>query len=153
MTPWPGQLNRWAPVVLNSVNTLTFLIWIIGAGLAILHIVSLLQDDLWQSLVAFVVYCVLCGVSLGFSFMILSDIYPGATPDMHWLQFFLVMGLAFLATSSIYRLRRKRTFSIPKPPRMFGVTNVFLEPIASVIQLVASVLGIISFYLQFIRAR
>ena len=134
------------------MNTVTLLIWVVAVALALLHTLSLLSARPFQRQIALLVYGILGLLSFAFSYMILSDIYPDNPIDKHRIQFFLIMGCLFLATSSIYRLwRNNRSFSVPRPPNPFGFSTVFLRPVASVIQLVASILGIISFYLQFVR--
>lgn len=96
-------------------------------------------------------YFLIWFMALVFTNALWADLYPGV-PHVLEKRWFLINALFFWGLSSLYRIWTAiRSGSPHQKTERRSILAFIIKPIASIVSFIASVLGIISFYLEFVR--
>jgi hypothetical protein len=136
--------------------TLTAIIFLIAVIQAFLHIFKDDDEVTWmQHGVAYSASAAVAGI---IAWAIWSDLYPEVPVDLlkkgsFPKEFNLILALSYWGLSSFYRICMSRHTQPPKTHEgRASLLTAVIKPVASILSFIASVLGIVSFYLQFLRS-
>ena len=137
--------------------TLALMIFLIALFQAGIHVHQVSEYDKYEWALHATVYWAFFFIAGLIGWTIWTDLYPEIPVDIlrdHSLpkRFYVLLSFCFWGLSSFYRIwisryeRTRRAFNYKA-----STITLLIKPVVSIISFIASVLTIVSFYLQFLR--
>jgi hypothetical protein len=142
----------------NEMRTLALMVFLIAGLQAILHVHQVSESgDAYEWVLYALPYWGFLMLSGLIGWAIWTDLYPQTPINLlrdhdFPTHFYVILSFTFLGLSSLYRIGISRYAGTRKVHHgKASLLTIAIKPIASIISFIGSVLGIVSFYLQFLR--